>query len=115
MEIHDSVLDIISLQVIDPSVSEDFSSQVVANIYKIQLSLSNGTNYLHARDFDGDLGLIEAKKLIEQIKEKGEVNMVFWKEGDPVYGSERYLQREPEIVALEKQLDREEQFYGPRQ
>ena len=114
MKIDGCALGIKSFQVIDPSVSEDFSSQVVSHLHKIELSLQNGTNYLHARDFDGDLGLQEADQLIEQIKTKGEVNIAFWKEGDPVYGSERYLQREPDIVAHEKQMAQEDEWYGPR-
>ncbi len=114
MEIHDCSLGIKSFQIIDPSLSEDFASQVVSELYKIELSLPNGTNYLHARDFVGGPGLEGARQLIELIREKGEVNIDFWREGDPVYGSERYLQREPEIVALEKQTEREDECYGPR-
>ena len=114
MEIQDCNLGIKTFQIIDPSLSEDLSSQVVSELYKIELSLPNGTNYIHARDFVGDPGLEGARQLIELIREKGEVNMDFWREGDPVYGSERYLQREPEIVALEKKMEREEEWYGPR-
>lgn len=106
-----------TFQVIDPAVSEYFPSQVVGKIHKIELRLPNGTNYLHAQDFVGDHpGLGDAGMMIHRMKEKGEINLEFWKEGDPVYGSERYMQREPEIVAYEIQRDEDEEEYsqGPR-
>ena len=88
MEVHDCRVDIKTFQIIDPSLSDDFTSQVVSELYKIEICLPNGTNYIHARDFQGDSGLDEARNLVEKIIEKGAVNMDFWREGDPVYGSE---------------------------
>ena len=115
MKIDDCTLGIKTFQIIDPSVSEDFPSQVVGKIHKIELRLPDGTNYLHAQEFGGaHPGLGDAGLLIHRMKEKGEINIAFWSEGAPVYGSERYLQRESEIVALEKQRDEEAESYGPR-
>lgn len=93
------------------SLDED---PATVEVHRIELRMPNGANYLHAQEFGfGHLGLGDAGLLIHRIQEKGEVNMGFWREGDPVYGSERYLQREPEIVALEKQHAEDDERFGP--
>lgn len=84
MKINGDDLDIKTFLKLDPAVGEDLSSQVVGKIYRIELRMPDGTNYLHLRQFADDAGMLEAEQLLQKMKEKGELNMDFWKEGDPV-------------------------------
>lgn len=114
MKIDGCLLEIKTFQIIDPSLSENFSAQVVGEIHKIELSLPNGINYFYAREFNGLPGCHDAGQLIEKIKEKGEINLAFWKDGGPVHDSDRNQLNEPEMMAFESQREEEAECYGPR-
>ena len=88
--------------------TEDGEREIV-NVYFIELQTKDGARYFN-EEMSDDLPTIEStfKDIVTQLDAEDGLDWGFWKEGNAVYGSERYMNAGTEYKTMEMEARKEE-------